>query len=144
MDTVFDRLKKTLQEATDAIKGQASNIGDSAKEKSYKIINEWIGVFPILEKYGLKITSFALGVAISPSLEVELVGRNLDFPMARLRQILDETKKISAAHSVFTVIKTTYNLHEKTGGEMHELLIVKIRIKFSPEIQVFVGEPVIQ
>lgn len=141
---MIDKLKQAMQEAGDLLKQQASSIGEGAKEKSYQLIEDWLKVFPQLELYGLEITSFSLSVAISPSLEVELVSKHEKFPMERLDQIIAENRGKAALLSVFTTIKTTYLFHRKIYATLREPLIVKVRIKISPEIKVFIGEPVIQ
>jgi hypothetical protein len=141
---MFDKLKKTMQEAADALKEQASSLGEGAREKSNQLIEDWLQVFPKLELYGLEITSFSLSVAISPSLEVELKGKHEDFTQERIRRILDENRKNPTFLSVFNTIKTTYSLHRRIYATLREPLIVKIKIKVPPMISVFIGEPIIQ
>lgn len=141
---MIDKLKRTLQEATEMLKDQATNLGEGAKERSYKLIEEWLQIFPKLEIYGLEITSFSLSVAISPALEVELVGKHEDFTQERLDEIIREDGKSPAMFSVFNTIKMTYSLHRKVYATLKEPLIVKIKLRISPEIKVFIGEPIIQ
>ena len=141
---MIDKLKQAIQEAGELLKDQASSIGEGAKERSYQLIDDWLQVFPQLELYGLEITSFALSVAISPSVEVELVSKHENFTKERLDQIIAENKGKATILSVFNTIKTTYQFHRKIYANLREPLIVKIRIRLSPEIQVFVGEPIIQ
>ena len=71
---MIDKIKKALQDATEMVKEQTSSLSEGAKEKTYQLIEEWLQIFPKLEIYGLEVTSFGLSVAISPALEVELVG----------------------------------------------------------------------
>jgi hypothetical protein len=141
---MLDKIQKALQDVTETIKTQAGNIGDSAKEKTYRLIEEWLKIFPKLEIYGLQITSFSLGVALSPSLEVELKGAHEDFPTGRIDEILDENRGSAAMFSVFNTIKMTYNLHRQTYANLEDPLIVKIRIRLSPEIKVYIGKPIIE
>lgn len=141
---MIDKIKKTIQEAGDVIKEQASNLSEGAKEKSYQVIEDWLQVFPKLEIYGLEITSFSLGVAISPSLEVELKGDHKDFTKERIQKIINENKNNPALNSVMNTIRTTYGLHRRIYATMNDPLIVKIKIRISPEIKVFIGEPIIQ
>lgn len=141
---MFDKIIKTLQDASESIMDQASNLGEGAKEKTNKLIDDWMLVFPRLEAYGLEITSLSLGVALSPSLEVEMKGKHENFTQERLQQILDSNKNNAAITSVFSTVKTAYNLHRKIYASQREPLIVKVRIKLSPEIKVFIGEPIIQ
>jgi len=141
---MIDKLKQALQEAGELLKDQASNFGEGAKERSYQLIDDWLKVFPQLELYGLEITSFALSVAISPSVEVELMSKHDKFPKERLDEIIAENKGKAAIISVFSTIRTAYQFHRKIYANLREPLIVKIRIRLSPEIQVFIGEPIIQ
>lgn len=141
---MIDKIKQTIKELSEAVQEQASTFGAGAKEKSYEIIEDWLQIFPKLELYKLKITSFSLGVAISPSLEVELVGDHKDFTPERLQEILAETKGSTGLHLVFNTIKTAYSLHRRTYAILSDPLIVKIKIRISPEVRVFIGEPLIQ
>ena len=141
---MIDKLKQALQEAGELLKDQASNFGEGAKERSYQLIDDWLKVFPQLELYGLEITSFALSVAISPSVEVELMSKHDKFPKERLDEIIAENKGKAAIISVFSTIRTAYQFHRKIYANLRDPLIVKIRIRLSPEIQVFIGEPIIQ
>jgi hypothetical protein len=143
MDPVFDKFWKSLQQAGETLREQAAHFGTSAKEKSYETIEEWIQSFPKLEAYGLTIKSFALAAAISPALEVEFTGNHAEFPPERIREILEENKGNPVIQSVFNTIKTTYNLHRKIKLEFNDPLIVKVKVRLSPEIKVFIGEPLI-
>lgn len=141
---MIDKIKKVLQDVSEVIKDQTNAIGDGAKEKSFRLIEEWLQIFPKLESYGFEMTSFALGAAISPSVEVEMKAPHGQFPIAKIQDIIEQNKKTSAINTVFTTIRTAYQLHEKTASPLQEPLILKIRIRISPEIQVFLGEPIIQ
>ena len=140
---MIDKIKKALQDASELIKEQTSSLSEGAKERTYQLIEEWLQIFPKLEIYGLEITSFGLSVALSPALEVELVGDHKDFTQERIGEILKENKKSAAMTSVLTTIKTAYTLHRKTYANLRAPLIVKIRVKITPEINVIIGEPLI-
>jgi len=139
-----DKFQKAWLDASSFIKDQASNIGDSAKEKAYALIHEWMSVFPKLEEYGLEMSSFALSIAISPAVEVEMTGLHEQFTMERIDEILKECKQKPALQSVFTTIKSTYSLYDRMGKPYTDPLILKIRIRISPEIRVYIGLPLIE
>ena len=141
---MIDKIVKTIQDAGESIREQAGNLGTGAKEKTYQLIDDWLKVFPQLEMYGLKVESFALGVALSPSLEVDLKGSHKDFTLERLDEILAKPDSNGALRTVISTIKTTYGLHRRIYADLREPLIVKVRIKLSPEVKVFIGEPLIQ
>ncbi len=141
---MIDKIVKTIQDAGESIREQAGNLGTGAKEKTYQLIDDWLKVFPQLEIYGLKVESFALGVALSPSLEVDLKGSHKDFTLERLDEILAKPDSNGALRTVISTIKTTYGLHRRIYADLREPLIVKVRIKLSPEGKVFIGEPLIQ
>ncbi len=138
---MLDKLKRSIQQAGDIIKEQAFRLGDSAKEKGYHLIEEWIGILPILESYGLEMDSFGTSISINPALEVELKGDHKDFTYDKLQKILDENKANTPLAMVIKTIRTTYKFHESTNCVMDEPLIVKIKVRLSPEISVFIGKP---
>lgn len=138
---MIDRIKKTLKEATDLIKEQASVLGESAKEKSYQLIEDWVAIIPTLEGYGLKVTSFGLTIALNPGLEFELKGSHQDFSNERIQEILQENKGNTAITSVFTTIRTTYRLHSRIGSQIADPLLIKVIVKLTPQITVFIGAP---
>jgi hypothetical protein len=140
---MIDKLKNTLEQAGNVLKEQANLLGDSAKEKAYSLIEEWVMILPKLEASGLDITSFGTSISISPALLVELKGNHSDFTKARLEELLEEHKYSTPIRLVFNSIKTTYNLHDKSGSSIEEPLIVKIKVGLSPEINVFIGNPLI-
>ncbi len=141
---MMDRIKKTFQEAADALREQAAHLGEGAKERSFQVIEEWLSIFPRLEGYGLELSSFAISVALSPALEAELTGQHEHFTTERLQEILSQCKGNAALTSVFTTIKTTYALHERTTTPLRPPLIVKIKVRLSPEIKVYLGVPLIE
>ncbi|MCB0546587.1 MAG: hypothetical protein KDD19_03310 [Phaeodactylibacter sp.] len=141
---MIDKFKRAIQDASEVLREQAANLGEGAKEKTYQLIEEWLQVFPKLEIYGLEITSFSLAVALSPALEVELKGSHEKFSKERLDEIVHEVRKSPALSSVFTTIRTTYSLHRRTYASLSDPLIVRIRIRLSPEIKVYIGKPVIE
>ena len=141
---MIDKIRKAFLEATELIKDQASNLGEGAKERSYHVIESWLAVFPKLEIYGLEMTSFALSVAISPALEVEMKGSHKDFSQEKVDQIIANNKNSTGVLTVMNTIKTTYALHRRTYANLNEPLIVKIKIRLSPEVKVYIGEPLIE
>ena len=138
---MIDKLKETFNQASEIIKQQTSNISDAAKEKSQKLIDDWLKVFRRLEEYGFKITSFGLSVAISPSLEVEMEGPAERFSLERIKELLEENKDSTSLSSVFRTIKTTYELHGKISSQKYETVLLKVIVKIAPEIKVVLGEP---
>lgn len=141
---MLDKFQKAWTEATGFIKEQASTLGDGAKERAFRLIEEWMSVFPKLEEYGLEMTSFALSVAISPALEVEMTGLHVQFDEERIDEILRECRQKPALQSVFTTIKTTYGLHRRMNRPLTDPLILKVKIRLSPEIKVYIGQPLIE
>ncbi len=135
---------RTLQEVSETIRMQAGAISEGAKERSYQMIEDWLQIFPKLQSYGLALNSFSVSIAISPGLEAELLGHHPDFSPERLDEILRECKGSTALTSVFTTIKTTYSLHRRTKLPAIEPLIVKISVRITPEIAVYIGKPLIE
>ena len=137
---MFDKIKESIHQAGEAIKEQASAFGDAAKEKAYQLIDQWISNLPALEAYGLKVNYFSVGVSISPTLEVELIGKPGDFPPARIEAIMAEHTTNRPLSLVFSTILTTYKLHRKAKIEFNDPLSVKIHVGLSPEIKVAYGK----
>lgn len=140
---MIEQLKQMMQEASEAVKLQVNNVSSNAKEKAYELIEEWLQIIPLLESEGLKMNSFSLSIAISPSLEVELIGQNKDFPIERLDQLKIKYQRNVPMQAVLTTIRTTYKMHNKIQAPLKDPLIVKIKVRLAPEINVFIGEPLI-
>ncbi|MEL6274465.1 MAG: hypothetical protein AAFQ37_04345 [Bacteroidota bacterium] len=138
---MLDQIWQSIQQAA---QGLAGTVGEGAKEKTNQVIEDWLKIFPQLEVYGLEITSFSLGLAISPSLEVELVGKHEDWSIARLDKLLAENRGQTAITMVLTAIRTTYRLHKKALATLRPPLVVKISVRLSPEVRVVLGEPVLE
>ena len=141
---MLNQIKEKFQQVSEIVIEQAGTIGETAKEKSLQLIEEWLMVFPKIESYGLNITSFGIGVAISPSLEVELTGEAQDFSKERVKQILKDNKGSTPITSVFKTIQMTRDFHDKIGADCNDKLIVKVWVKIPPVVKVFLGEPSIQ
>jgi hypothetical protein len=140
---MIDQLKQMMQDASAVVREQVQNVGAGAKEKAYELIEEWLIIIPILEQEGLAMNSFALSVAISPALEVELIGKNENFTIERLDALRQKYKGKLPLQAVFSTIRTTYIMHSKVNAPLKNPLIVKIKVRLTPEINVFIGEPLI-
>lgn len=140
---MFDKIRETINIAGDALKEQASNIGEAAKEKGGQIIESWVSMLPKMEAYGFKTTYFAMSVSINPTLNVEMQSDYAAFPLGRIEAILAENKGNGPVNLVFTAMKTTLLLHEKARIEAVNPLTVKVSVRFSPEIRVSLGHPII-
>ena len=157
---MLDKFKKSINEATDSLKVQAAQLTDSmketviekttelsdaVKEKTNQLFDDWLKIFPDLENYGLKVMSFGFCMGISPALDVELRGAAADFAPERLTIILAEVEGNRALSTVFKAIKTTYDLHAKTGSNHHhfDVILLKLSIKITPEVMVYLGQPLL-
>lgn len=138
---MLEKIKSSLQQVGVVLADQAANLGGTAKEKGYQLIEDWVKSLSKFEDLGFEVTSFAIGVSISPSCEIELHAPHQTFPLERIDDILKTQKMGTPVNLVFSTIKTTYNLHQKAGCQLQEPLIVKIRVRISPEIKVFLGMP---
>ena len=75
----LNMLEEILDSARKAVAGLATTVGEGTKEKTNKLIEDWLDIFPTLATYGLEITSFSMALALSPSLNVELLGQHSDW-----------------------------------------------------------------
>lgn len=137
---MIDQIWTSIQQAAT---GLADTMGDNTRERTNKIIEDWLAIFPQLEIYGLAINSFSLGVAISPSIQAELVGRHEDWTFARIEELLAKHRGQTAITTVLTTIRTAYRLHQKTLANLRDPLILKISVKISPEVRVVIGRPLL-
>ena len=144
-DSVKETVKERTTEFTDAVKEKTTELSDAVKEKTNQLFDDWLKIFPNLENYGLKVTSFGFCMGISPALDVELRGAAADFSPARLALILAEVESNRALSTVFKAIKTTYSLHAKTGSDYHhfDVILIKLSIKITPEVMVYLGQPLL-
>ncbi len=140
---MIDQLLERLQQLSDVVADQANNFGESTKEKGYQLIEDWITVFPKLEANGLLITSFGMGMGLSPSLEVEMRGKMADFSKEKIDTILAENKLNRPINTVFKAIQTTIDLHDKIGATCPDPLIVKVKVQIPPEVRVILGTPIV-
>ena len=138
-------VKEKTHELTDAVKEKTTELTDAVKEKTNQLFDDWLKIFPDLENYGLKVMSFGFCMGISPALDVELRGAAADFAPDRLEVILAEVGGNRALSTVFKAIKTTYNLHAKTGSNYHhfDVILIKLSIKITPEVMVYLGQPLL-
>ena len=136
-----DAVKERAGNLGDTVKETAHQIGDSAKAKGMEIIEGWVAILPALEGYGLKKTSFGLALSLNPCLDVELEGEAALFTPDYVAQLVEETKDSAYLKFVFNAVKTTVSLHKGAGSSPIEPLLIKMQIKLSPEIRVYLGRP---
>jgi hypothetical protein len=137
-------LEDILNNARKAVSGLASSVGEGGREKANQLIEDWLEIFPTLASYGLEMTSFGMALAISPSLNVELVGRHEDWNDELLRERLAMHKGEAAITTVFTAIRTAYRLQRQTKAPLRDPLILKVIVRITPEVRVVLGEPVLE
>ncbi len=122
----------------------AGSVGEGAKEKTLEVIEDWMKIFPQLGAYGLEITSFSMALAISPALNVELLGKHEDWQEEALAKRTEAHKGEVAISMVFTAIRTAYRLQKQTKAPLRDPLILKIIVRLSPEVRVVLGQPVLE
>ena len=138
--TMLDDL---LDGARKAVSGLASSVGEGTRERTNKLIEDWLDIFPVLEGYGLDITSFAMTLAISPSLNVELLGRHADWTEETISRLMTIHKGEVALMTVFTGIRTAYRLQRRTKAKLRDPLILKVVVRITPEVSVVLGRPLL-
>jgi len=137
-------LEDILNNARKAVSGLASTVGEGSRERANQLIEDWLEIFPVLAGYGLEMTSFGMALALSPSLNVELVGRHEDWNDELLRERLSMHKGEAAITTVFTAIRTAYRLQRQTKAPLNDPLILKVIVRITPEVRVVLGEPVLE
>jgi hypothetical protein len=134
---------KTLQDTGDLVKEKAGELNESAKEKIMSGIEDWIEILPKIKALGLETTAFGISMSISPCLNVELKGKTADFTEEKIREYLEMFKTEKSLKLFLNVLKTTIILHKKSKAELKEDIFVRIDVKLSPEIKVYIGQPCI-
>lgn len=122
----------------------SASMSEGAKERTLEIIEDWLQIFPQLAEYGLEITSFGMGLAISPSLNVELLGEHDNWGDEAIAERLAAHKGEAAITMVLSTIRTAYRLQRQTKSDLRDPLILKISVKISPEVRVVLGQPVLE
>ena len=149
---MLKNILKTLQETGDIVVEKASELNDAVKEKFQEakeqtrdkvlsIIEEWVELLPKLMALGFEMTSFGISMSLSPCMLAELKGKTDDFSEERIKELLEIHKEDKSLKLFLNVIKTTFVLHKKTNAGMKDDLIVRVEVKLSPEIKVFIGQP---
>lgn len=137
-------LEDILNSARNAVSGFASTVGEGTREKTNQLIEDWLAIFPTLAEHGLHVTSFSMSLAISPSLNVELLGKHEDWNEANIQRLLAISKGQTALTMVFTAIRTAYRLHRQTKAPLRDPLILKVIVRITPEVKVVLGQPVLE
>lgn len=130
--------------ARQGVSDLAGSVGDGAREKTLELIEDWLEIFPQLSEYGLEITSFSMGLAISPSLNVELLGSHEDWSEEAITERLEAHKGETSITMVLSTIRTAYRLQKKTKAPLKDPLILKVIVRISPEVRVVLGQPILE
>ena len=140
-NSMFDKIKQTINTAGESIKEQASSISEAAKEKWMGLIDAWISTLPKLEAYGFKTHYFAVSMSLNPTLEIEIQSKVETFPMGRIEAILAENPASSPIHFVFSAIKNAMKMYQSARIGPLNMMTVKISVRLSPEVRVSFGKP---
>jgi hypothetical protein len=141
LSVMKNEIQKAVSQIASTLKETLSDLGDSAKEKSLSVIDNWLDVFPELESMGLVITSFGVSLAISPGLEVELSGPAGLFDHGKLQEYRQKYEKDLQVSTVLRAIQTTKQMYHKLGKKTSDEIYLKIKVKVPPEVGVFFGKP---
>jgi 16S rRNA C967 or C1407 C5-methylase (RsmB/RsmF family) len=85
--------------------------------------------------------SFSFGASLNPSIDAEFKGKCIDFPIEKWEEFISLNEKNKSLTLVFNTIKSTFKMYQKIKTELPEEFYLRIRIRLSPEIRVFLGEP---
>ncbi len=137
-------LNNIIESVRASLADLAGSVGQGASEKGLQLIEDWLQIFPELEAYGLQITSFSMSLALSPALNVELVGRHGDWSDVAIADRLKKHKGETAMMMVLTTVRTAYRLQRQTKAELRDPLILKVIVKVPPEVRVVLGQPILE
>ena len=135
--TFSSRAQSRVSMLKESVIDGALAITDSVKDKAYLLVEEWLKIFPVLEKYGLSSTKFGVNMSISPTLEVELKGSAEDFTVEKLDVILQEVKDNTPMRTLFRTIRLTHDWHARANSEQEfDKLNLRLVIGISPQVNV--------
>jgi 16S rRNA C967 or C1407 C5-methylase (RsmB/RsmF family) len=138
---MVDKILNLLDDAKNNIKNQAENISASAKNQYEKMVEDWIKIIPQIEESGLQLYSFSFSASLNPSIDAELRGKCVDFPLEKWEELISLNEKNKSLSLVYNTLKSTFKMYYKIKPEMPEDFYLRLRIKLSPEIRVYIGEP---
>ena len=138
---MVDKILNLLDDAKNNIKNQAENISASAKNQYEKMIEDWIKIIPQIEESGLQLYSFSFSASLNPSIDAEFRGKCVDFPLEKWEELISLNEKNKSLALVYNTLKSTFKMYHKIKAEMPEDFYLRLRIKLSPEIRVYIGEP---
>jgi 16S rRNA C967 or C1407 C5-methylase (RsmB/RsmF family) len=138
---MVDKILNLLDEARNKLKHEAENISSNARNQYDKVLDDWIKIIPQIEQSGLTLYSFSFGASLNPSIDAEFKGKCIDFPIEKWEEFISLNEKNKSLTLVFNTIKSTFKMYQKIKTELPEEFYLRIRIRLSPEIRVFLGEP---
>jgi 16S rRNA C967 or C1407 C5-methylase (RsmB/RsmF family) len=138
---MVDKILNLLDDAKNNIKNQEENISASAKNQYEKMVEDWIKIIPQIEESGLQLYSFSFSASLNPSIDAELRGKCVDFPLEKWEELISLNEKNKSLSLVYNTLKSTFKMYHKIKPEMPEDFYLRLRIKLSPEIRVYIGEP---
>jgi 16S rRNA C967 or C1407 C5-methylase (RsmB/RsmF family) len=100
-----------------------------------------IEIIPQIEESGLQLYSFSFSASLNPSIDAELRGKCVDFPLEKWEELISLNEKNKSLSLVYNTLKSTFKMYHKIKPEMPEDFYLRLRIKLSPEIRVYIGEP---
>ncbi len=138
---MIDKILNLLDDAKNNIKNQAENISASAKNQYEKMVEDWIQIIPQIEESGLQLNSFSFSASLNPSIDAEFSGKCVDFPLEKWEELISLNEKNKSLALVYNTLKSTFKMYHKIKPEMPEDFYLRLRIKLSPEIRVYIGKP---
>lgn len=136
-----EQFEKTLNQITKAMRESLEDLKGAARDKSRALIDDWLLVFPELEKMGLEVKSFGVTLGISPGLEVELTGPGDAFTIERINVLLAEYEGSRYVTYVLKTIRTARQMHKKIGKTECEKIFLEVIVGIPPEVRVYLGKP---
>lgn len=138
---MLKNILKTLQDAGDVVMEKATEFNDSAREKIMAGIEEWVEILPNIRGLGFEMTAFGISMSLSPCMNAEFRGKTADFTDEKIKALLEQYKGSKPMKLFLNVLKTTFLLHAKSRAELKEDLFVRMDVKLSPEIKIYIGRP---
>ncbi len=144
LDEILNTFDEQFRQLGDQIKEQTGKWKEGARDKTYQYIRKWIKIIPQLQKEGFELTSFELGLSISPHVEWEMKAPWIQVTPERIDEYLEREDLSQPLRMVYKTMRTTYRFHSGLESTPPENVFLKINVQLPPEVRVILGEPEVQ
>ncbi len=139
---MLNKINNGIVHVYEIVYGQINIFKSIAQNRIHNLIHSWLSIFPLLESNHLKVDSFGVNVGFNPSLEVEMYADPNLINEHTLPDILLKVNHSKPATTVFKSIQRAITWHHNMSvSAPYDKIYVKLLVKITPEVKVFLGTP---